>query len=85
MELANFRVEKNCQISQEKLGSRVVEVEINHVHSVHVHVLNVRSTFKVHTPVFCGQYLYKARADPFLWALMFRTRHPSKGVDLMFE
>ena len=27
MELANFRVEKNVNISQEKLGSRVVQVE----------------------------------------------------------
>jgi len=29
MELANFRVQKSVNISQEKLGSRVVQVETN--------------------------------------------------------
>ena len=39
MELANFRFEKNVNISQEKLGSRVVQVEKNHVYS-EIHVYN---------------------------------------------
>ena len=39
MELANFRVEKNVNISQEKLGSRVVQVGKFHVHS-EIHVYN---------------------------------------------
>jgi DNA anti-recombination protein RmuC len=33
MELANSRVEKNVNISQEKMGSRVVQVEKIHVSS----------------------------------------------------
>ena len=36
MELANFWVQKNVNISQEKLGSRVVQVKKVHVH---IHVL----------------------------------------------
>jgi len=37
MELANFRIEKPVNISPEKLSSRVVQLQKNHVHSVHVH------------------------------------------------
>jgi hypothetical protein len=39
MELANLWVKNIVNIFQEKLGSRVVQVEKNHVHSVHVHEL----------------------------------------------
>ena len=39
MKLANSRVEKKCQNSQEKLGSRVAQVGKNHVYSgIHVYI-----------------------------------------------
>ena len=37
MELPNFRVQNNVNISQEKLGYRVVQVKKSRVHGVHVH------------------------------------------------
>ena len=39
MELANFRVEKDVNISQENLGSRVVQVRKIYVYS-EIHVYN---------------------------------------------
>ena len=41
MELANLRLETNVNISQEKLGSRVVQVEKNHVY-IEIHVYNLQ-------------------------------------------
>ena len=40
MELANVRVNKSVNISQEKLVSRVVQAGKCHTHSVHVHLKN---------------------------------------------
>jgi len=52
MELANFRIEKPVNIPPEKLSSRVVQLEKNHVHKFHVQKLHVQKfhvqNFHVH-------------------------------------
>ena len=50
-------------------------VEAHGGYSRTLHVLNPRSTFKVHTPVFCGSLLFKARAHPYLWTLIMQGPH----------
>ena len=57
------------------LGVLDDQVEAHGGYSRTLHVLNLRSTFKVHTPVFCRSLLFQARAHPYLWTLIIQGPH----------
>ena len=82
-ELANFRVHKSVNIQQEKLGSRVMQVDFfsrtllvpkgSHLRSRHLFSVEVDHLRPAHTR-FCGPSLFKVGKP-----------HPSKGGDLLSE